>query len=69
MNDATFEVKVGRESSNLPQADKGVAHKLQATTRSSGLFRIELPPPASDPNFLCKTADKLESLCAIGDSQ
>ena len=34
----------------------GLAHKLQATTRGGGLFRIELLPLAPDPDFLCKAA-------------
>ena len=36
-------------------AVSGLAQKLRATTRGGGLFRSELPSPASDPDFLCKT--------------
>src|SRR5215208_4890951 len=32
----------------------GLAPKLQATTRSGGLFRTELPPLVPDPEFRCK---------------
>jgi hypothetical protein len=32
----------------------GLAHKLQATTRSGSLFRIELLLIVYDPEFLCK---------------
>ncbi len=34
----------------------GFAPKLQANTRRGGLFRIELPPLVSDPDFWCKAA-------------
>ena len=37
-------------------ARTGVAQKLQAATRSSGLFRTKLPPLAPDPDFLCNAA-------------
>ncbi len=36
------------------KVQRGLAHKLQATTRSGGLFRIELPLLAADPDFWCK---------------
>jgi hypothetical protein len=35
----------------------GLAPKLQATTRNSGLFRINLPLLASNPDFWCKAIE------------
>jgi integrase len=32
----------------------GLAHKLRATTRNSGLFSMKLPPLVTNPDFLCK---------------
>ncbi len=42
----------GGFGARLPSS--GFAPKLQATTRRGDLFRTELPPLVSDPDFWCK---------------
>jgi hypothetical protein len=62
VGDFTIEGSHGHEIS-IPEAtverrdveEYGLAPRLQAATRSGGFFTSELPPPASDPNSLCKT--------------
>ena len=38
----------------MDNGSAGLAHKLQATTRSGGLFRSNLPLLVSNPDFWCK---------------
>jgi hypothetical protein len=44
----------GRTLGEVIDTGPSLAHKLQTTTTSGGLLRLDLPLPASDFDFLCK---------------